>query len=237
MLGRARGLLVRRPLQPGNAKIDRFTPLPRLPLLEAKDGKTLVPATAAVVGFLAVLVEGVVAEDGLAIAVPSVALRGSESVDLPPLVVADLLRLGTTSVWFVLVSEIALHKPVRRIPLTHILTYKGVDHYSCGVSYTGVDGNRTHQAPRIRRLNGFEGRGTHQVSVHSLGGLRRRTVPRLAYLSTASGLDYPRASPRAGVPPRRFITLPFRSWASTRVQWGKADVSRRSAGLVSVGRS
>jgi len=31
-----------------------------------------------------------------------------------------------------------------------------------------VDGNRTHQAPRKRRLNGFEDRGTHQASRHSL---------------------------------------------------------------------
>ncbi len=37
---------------------------------------------------------------------------------------------------------------------------------------TGVDGNRTHQTPRKRRLNGFEGRGTHQASGHSLESRR-----------------------------------------------------------------
>jgi len=30
-----------------------------------------------------------------------------------------------------------------------------------------VDGNRTHQEPRQRPLNGFEDRGTHQASGHS----------------------------------------------------------------------
>ena len=37
---------------------------------------------------------------------------------------------------------------------------------------TGVDGNRTHQQPRKRPLNGFEGRGTHQASGHSPGASR-----------------------------------------------------------------
>lgn len=32
---------------------------------------------------------------------------------------------------------------------------------------TGVDGNRTHQALRVQRLDGFEDRGTHQASGHS----------------------------------------------------------------------
>ena len=32
-----------------------------------------------------------------------------------------------------------------------------------------MDGNRTHQEPRKRPLNGFEGRGTHQVSGHPRG--------------------------------------------------------------------
>ena len=30
---------------------------------------------------------------------------------------------------------------------------------------TGVDGNRTHQEPRQRPLNGFEGRGTSPLTV------------------------------------------------------------------------
>ncbi len=32
---------------------------------------------------------------------------------------------------------------------------------------TGVDGNRTHQRPRERPLNGFEGRGTDPVSIET----------------------------------------------------------------------
>jgi len=35
---------------------------------------------------------------------------------------------------------------------------------------TGVDGNRTHQEPRERPLNSFEGRGTHQASGHPQTG-------------------------------------------------------------------
>lgn len=35
-----------------------------------------------------------------------------------------------------------------------------------GIAATEVDGNRTHQASRGRRLNGFEDRGTHQASGH-----------------------------------------------------------------------
>jgi len=34
-------------------------------------------------------------------------------------------------------------------------------------SATGVDGNRTHQAPRERRLNGFEGRCQDSQVLHS----------------------------------------------------------------------
>jgi len=39
-------------------------------------------------------------------------------------------------------------------------------HFPAPSCTTGVDGNRTHQEPRERPLNGFEGRGTHQASGH-----------------------------------------------------------------------
>lgn len=51
---------------------------------------------------------------------------------------------------------------------------------------TGVDGNRTHPGPCERPHNGFEGRGTHQASGHSLStGLATR-LPRLASVDSTT---------------------------------------------------
>ena len=60
--------------------------------------------------------------------------------------------------------------------------------HSHSIASTGVDGNRTHQALRQQRLNGFEDRGTHQASGHSLRTLgnvsfKRRAASRLAQAS------------------------------------------------------
>ena len=53
-------------------------------------------------------------------------------------------------------------------------------HQSASKCTTGVDGNRTHQAPRQQRFNGFEGRGTHQASGHPQGILMHRSASHCA---------------------------------------------------------
>ncbi len=84
------------------------------------------------------------------------------------------------------------------------------------VAATGVDGNRTHQAPRKRRLNGFEGRGTHQVSGHSRGkctasGHRINRRPQTQLVSRVRSAPERKTATLAGAP-RRTTGAPTHRW-------------------------
>ena len=55
---------------------------------------------------------------------------------------------------------------------------------------TGVDGNRTHQGLWVQPLNGFEDRGTHQASGHSLGPSENRRAAAEARQEAEQSRDF-----------------------------------------------